>query len=215
MNENILVTFINGDLKDTSGAKVTITDQFSENILLDPYYCTEDDIISIFMQDKEKYWLMTKKIIFDSQVKVDFMFRKATFIKLDEQEIFHLKRDYVICSSTYQFAKQFNSDFLKSVSKTKMLGDLKVSVRMDKAINGANLIMGDAEKCLEELQETIKYLSDNGGSALISTWVKGANNGHSNIVGREWYPGEPMEPMIPIATRHYEHLKKFYKVGIW
>ena len=155
MNENILVTFINGDLKDTSGAKVTITDQFSENILLDPYYCTEDDIISIFMQDKEKYWLMTKKIIFDSQVKVDFMFRKATFSKLDEQEIFHLKRDYVICSSTYQFAKQFNSDFLKSVSKTKMLGDLKVSVRMDKAINGANLIMGDAEKCLEELQETL------------------------------------------------------------
>ena len=104
MNENIMVTLINGDLKDTSGAKVTITDQFSENILLDPYYCTEDDIISIFMQDKEKYWLMTKKIIFDSQVKVDFMFRKATFSKLDEQEIFHLKRVYVICSSTYQFA---------------------------------------------------------------------------------------------------------------
>ena len=148
MNEKITITFLSGDLKDTSGAKVNILDVFEEDIMLKPFYATEDDIISIFMQDKVKYWNMTRKIIFNASVKADFYLRnfKFDYGKVTDAQIFQLKRDYVICNSVYQFAKQFNADFLQAVNKTKMLGDLKVTVGMRKAGNGANIIMQDKEK---------------------------------------------------------------------
>ena len=66
MNEKITITFLSGDLKDTTGEKVNIMDAFEEDIMLKPFYATEDDIISVFMQDKEKYWDMTRKIIFNA-----------------------------------------------------------------------------------------------------------------------------------------------------
>jgi hypothetical protein len=66
MNEKITITFLSGDLKDTTGEKVNIMDVFEEDIMLKPFYATEDDIISVFMQDKEKYWDMTRKIIFNA-----------------------------------------------------------------------------------------------------------------------------------------------------
>ena len=66
MNEKITITYLRGDLKDTTGEKVNIMDVFEEDIMLKPFYATEDDIISVFMQDKEKYWDMTRKIIFNA-----------------------------------------------------------------------------------------------------------------------------------------------------
>ena len=160
MNEKITITFLSGDLKDTSGEKVNILDVFEEDIMLKPFYATEDDIISVFMQDKVKYWDMTRKIIFNASVKADFFLRNYKFdeARITQQQVFQLKRDYVICSSVYQFAKQFNADFLKSVNKTKMLGDLKVTVGMHKAGNGANIIMQDAQACVDELEQTFDLL---------------------------------------------------------
>ncbi len=79
MNEKITITFLSGDLKDTSGEKVNILDVFEEDIMLKPFYATEDDIISVFMQDKVKYWDMTRKIIFNASVKADFFLRNYKF----------------------------------------------------------------------------------------------------------------------------------------
>ena len=215
MNEKITITFLSGDLKDTTGEKVNIMDVFEEDIMLKPFYATEDDIISVFMQDKEKYWDMTRKIIFNAQVKADFFLRNFAFdySKVTEAQIFQLKRDYVICNQVYQFAKQFNADFLKSVNKTKMLGDLKVTVGMHKAGNGANIIMQDAQACVDELEQTFDLLRIGGGGTMLKGFNKNGANGGAFKPGRQWWPGEPQEPMVSIATRHYQHLGKFYKIG--
>ena len=184
--------------------------------MLKPFYATEDDIISVFMQDKVKYWDMTRKIIFNAQVKADFYLRnfKFDFTKVTEAQMFQLKRDYVICSQVYQFAKQFNADFLQAVNKTKMLGDLKVTVGMRKAGNGANIIMQDAQACIAELEQTFDVLKlGGGGSYLMKSFNKnGADLGQFQPA-RQWWPGEPSEPMVSIATRHYQHMGKFYKIG--
>ena len=42
MNEKITITFLSGDLKDTAGEKVNILDVFEEDILLKPFYATEE-----------------------------------------------------------------------------------------------------------------------------------------------------------------------------
>ena len=216
MNEKITITFLSGDLKDTTGEKVNIMDVFEEDIMLKPFYATEDDIISVFMQDKEKYWDMTRKIIFNAQVKADFFLRNFAFdySKVTEAQIFQLKRDYVICNQVYQFAKQFNADFLKSVNKTKLLGDLKVTVAMSRAGNGANIIMQDAQACIDELELSFDVLKTGGGGTfMIKPFNKNGADKGSFSPSRQWWPGEPQEPMVSIATRHYQHLGKFYKIG--
>lgn len=216
MNEKITITFLSGDLKDTAGEKVNILDVFEEDIMLKPFYATEDDIISIFMQDKVKYWNMTRKIIFNASVKADFFLRNFKFdqARVTDSQVFQLKRDYVICNSVYQFAKQFNADFLQAVNKTKMLGDLKVTVGMRKAGNGANIIMQDAKACIDELELTFDALKSEGaGTSMVRPFSKNGANAGRFQPGRLWYPGEPSEPMVSIATRHYQHLGKFYKIG--
>ena len=53
MNEKITITFLSGDLKDTTGEKVNIMDVFEEDIMLKPFYATEDDIISVLCRIKK------------------------------------------------------------------------------------------------------------------------------------------------------------------
>lgn len=212
MNEHITVAFLNGDLKDTAGEKIVFTETYAENVFLAPYYCTEDDVIGVFMQDRVKYWDMTRKLIFDASVKVDFMLRTYKFntALITSAELFMLKHDYVICKAVYEFSKRFNADMLKQVNKSKQLGDLKVSISMQKMPNAANIIMKDSELCLKELEEIFQELSGKG-SGLIASFNRSKD--HVFPVGRQWYPGEPSEPMVPIATRHWKHMGKFYKIG--
>mgnify|MGYP000405551411 FL=1 len=149
-------------------------------------------------------------------MKADFFLRNFAFdySKVTEAQIFQLKRDYVICNSVYQFAKQFNADFLQAVNKTKMLGDLKVTVGMRRAGNGANIIMQDAQACIDELELTFDVLKTGGGGTfMIKPFSKNGADGGSFQPSRQWWPGEPSEPMVSIATRHYQHLGKFYKIG--
>ena len=147
-NEHIRIDLYNLLLLDNTQANVSSVEC---DILLNPIYSTEQDVLGMIFLDGEgtQYYAQARSLIFSASIDIDNLLNLYSMtLNLTDKQIFIIKRDYVNCYATYQLANLINLDATKSKSKSKFLGDVKVSFNYEQ--NPAyldSLIMTPLSKC--------------------------------------------------------------------
>ena len=203
---------INDGLQDVYGNPIIIEGFVYHDILLDPLYCTVRDILSIVMDEpSEKYIEYCRELIFNSSIRADDVFNTLVLKQMalsDEQE-FRLKRQYVICLTSYQFYKDFYKDYMRAIKKSKFLGDVKVSLDVEKDPSFVMQIVADAKECFEAIANSV------GVGAGMETFVKGRSNSCNMTSSREWFPKlDGGYPNVPIAANKVTNFCTKYKIGV-
>ena len=209
MNINFALSF-NSGLRDTSGNEISLSGSLSEDILLTPFYATENDILLILMDEPSvAYHNRARELIFNNSVVVDDKLRLVADIESDR--LFRLKRQYVMCLSIYQFCKIFYKDYMKSIKKSKFLGDVKVTLDVERDPSFIMQMANDAKECYEEIEEILMI----AGGGAMSSFVKGRSNACNYTSNRQWYPKtHGNNPRVPIAASKVGSFCVKYKIGI-
>lgn len=157
------------------------------SLMLTPYYATEEDIVPTFPNIKEEDLTHLRRLLFNASISVDRLTDKIQFLKLlTDFQLFSLKRDYVICSVTNEFAKRMNADAVKAKSQSKSLGDFSVSVSQTSDTTVISKIFSDSKECLENLENLIRETEET--QILPSEFVKGRYNpNNKHTYGRLWW----------------------------
>lgn len=157
------------------------------SLMLSPFYATEEDIVPTFPNIKEEDLPHLRKLLFNASITVDRLTNKISTLKLlSDFQLFSLKRDYVICLTTNEFAKRSNVDAVKAKSQSKSLGDFSVSVSQTSDLTVISKIFSDSKDCIESIEALIQETED--AHVLPSEFVKGRynpNNKHN--YGRLWW----------------------------
>jgi hypothetical protein len=208
-NINITVSIKPGILLDTDGDPIVVTGECSYNILLNPYYAMEYDIARVFLEDYLSYTEDLRRIIFESSIYIsEFTLEDSN---MSPEQIFRLKRQYVICRSVYNFGRIFHRDYMTAVKKSKFLADFKVSLEVQNDPSMIKSILEDAKECYEEIESLMHIMSGNSG---FSTFVLGKNNPCNKTSSRQWWPSHgDGTPKIPLAARKAENFCHKYKIG--
>lgn len=211
MNIKLNLSFNNG-LLDTGGNPVSLVGTISEDMLLSPFYATENDVLSVIMDDPEDaHKQKVREIIFNSSIVADDKITNSVMAEWDipADQAFRIKRQYVICMSVYEFSKGFYRDYLRAIKKSKFLGDVKVSLDIEKDPSFIMQISNDAKDCFEEITDSLT-----GGTGM-SSFVKGRSNSCNIVSNRQWFPGLGRGmPRIPIAASKASAFCAKYKIGI-
>jgi hypothetical protein len=199
---------LNIPFKDATG-----TLKVETNTLLSPFYVSEKEVLSTFLETyNESQFNSMREIIFFNSMKADD-FIKDNLKDLPERELAMFKRNLVICLSTVAFGNKFNSDFLKSLSRSKSLADFSVSTT---AVNDPQFvvnIINDAKQCVEEARELIEAISL-GGEGLIKSFVKGELNANTIQTNRLWHHYNlPIKSTETYASQKKPFNGRFYKNG--
>lgn len=201
-----------GHLLDTDGQELAASGEASFNIFLNPFYCMEQDVANVFMDDFSTYVDKLRKMIFEGSIEVDTILTQSNIdsMGLTPEQAFMLKREYVICKSVYKFGRIFHRDYMSKVKKSKFLADVKVSLEVENDPSMIKSIISDAKDCYEEIEDMIGTM---GGTGMAS-FVKGGSNPCNNRSHRQWWPGNGSgEPRIPIAARKSATFCSKYKIG--
>lgn len=183
------------------------------NLLLYPYFCTEDDVLNPF-EDFNEDKNFIRKIIFDNSIRV---MNKTKLIEklgiVDEITLFSLRREYTICLSSHDVVKKLKADFVATLSRAKSLGDF--SVRTTKKTDTIVLerILRDSRACILEYEDLIQEIESS--RVVPRTFIKGISNpGSIESSGRLWWLSE-MHPNIKdaYASSKYIYNNKKYKAG--
>lgn len=209
MNENIKIEFIN-ITADDEPVNLAIV---AANVLLDPFYATEEDISSPFLLETSAYIESIRRIIFNGSISIDNLIEMLHLnMNLTDKQLFILKRDYVICYGIYELGKQINLDYLKSQNKSKFLGDVKVSLEVQNDPQFLTMTLKDAKDCLDAITGLLEDMS--GSESMINTFVKGECNPNNKVSWREWWTAYPLRTVPMAATKEREYPnKKVSKVG--
>lgn len=158
----------------------------SADILLSPFYASEKELLGTFLETYNKaQFESAREIIFYNSITADDMI-KDNLKDLSEKELALFRRNLVLCLSTIAFGNKFNSDFLKSLSRSKSLGDFSVSTSATNDPQFVVNIISNAKKCVEEAKEAIESFSLNG-EGLIKSFVKGDLNANAKQSDRLWH----------------------------
>lgn len=191
----------------------TITLTVSSQLLLSPLYALEEDVISPFSNIEDSKFPWIRKLLFNASITV---YRLTKFLEkisiISQEDLFLLRRDFVICIVTNEIAKQMNKDFAASSSRSKSLGDFSVSV----ANKGDNTILlqiiRDSSNCIEEMKHTINGLEQT--SVLPKSFIKGRYNPKTSKSNRLWWHSELGTNLIDgYASKKYYLNDKGYKAG--
>lgn len=144
-----------------TGAADTIIDT---DVLLSPFYANPEDVLSAFFEEGSEEWVNNfEKIInliflgsktFDRIVKSNsIVFPEPSTIKTSTAE------QYAICYATYWAGIKLFKSNMKSVSKTKNLGDFNISYRGDSNTLPVDSIILDAKSCMDSISRYLDELS--------------------------------------------------------
>lgn len=209
-NIQFSVTINPGVLQDTSSGAVDPTGEAIFNILLNPFYAMEQDILVVFIDEHASYLETVRAIIFDSSIYIDDILTLTIqkSLGLTDEQAFRVKRHYVICKSVFMFGKIFFRDYLKSVKKSKFLADIKVSLEIEKEPALIQQLSKDAKDCVDEIENML------GASTGFQTFVKGEWNPCNKESHRQWYPGMGNGyPRVSIGASKAETFCRKYKIG--
>jgi len=205
-------TSFNDGLQDILGNPIQIVGTVYYDILLDPFYCTERDILLIVMEEpSDKYIEWVRELIFNASIRADDVFNTEILkaLGLTPEQEFRLKRQYVICLASYQFYKDFYKDYMRSIKKSKFLGDVKVSLDVEKDPTFIMQISDDAKECYESIADIV------GVGAGMNSFVKGRSNCCNYTSSRQWYPKlDGGHPNVPIAANKAVTFCNKYKIGV-
>lgn len=178
------------------------------NILLSPFYITERELLNTYLVTYPKEYLeIAREIIFNNSIRADEIIGNS-LNSLDTKELLIFKKNLTLCLSIVSFGNRFNTDYIKSLSRSKTLAEFSVSTTKTNDPMFVINIINDAKDCIEE----ISSLVNSGG--LITSFVKGEANLNSKIVNRLWYHSE----LSPQSDKTYASIKRrnngrYYKDG--
>jgi len=134
------------------------------DIGLTPFYANPEEILLIYSDEGSEDWIKNFEkivnIVFNGSKDFDRFLRINRFEVSDPSVRAAMAEKYVLCYATYWSGIKIFKDSIKSVSKTKNLGDFQVSYRGDQNTTPVDSIIKDARDCLVDLKAEIKkYIS--------------------------------------------------------
>ena len=173
ININIKIPLKNGE----SSLKI------EENILLTPLYITENELLSVYLTKyTNEQFKAAREVAFYSSLKADEIIGN----KIDtftSKEKFSFKRQLTLCLATIMFGNKFNTDYIKSLSRSKSLAEFSVSTSSTNDPQFVLNIIKEAQQCVADLKSALNM----SGDVLIRTFVKGANNEMNMTSNRLWH----------------------------
>lgn len=200
-------------LTDPDGNPVVVGNTGVFDMFLSPFYAMEQDVMGVFGDEMDRYFDQIRSMIFENSIKADLLLNAGAIANsgMSAQEVFLLKRQYVICKTVYSFGKIFHRDYMRSVKKSKFLADVKVSLEIERDPGMLARLFNDARECWEE----IEALFDLAGGHGFMTFVKGRSNACNRTSSREWWPTDGRGgPRVPIAASKASNFCRKYKIGV-
>lgn len=196
--------------KDKSKEPLTIV----SNTLLKPFYVTEEEILSVYLQEyKNDFVQKAREIIFYASVQSDEYFKIHLKAKLND-ELYSLKRQLAYCLAIKAFGNKYNTDFVKSMSRTKTLADFTVSTTIGNDITFLSNIVSDADACIEDIKGIVAEL--NSSNCLINTFIIGGDS--LTALAKDpsrlwWHRGLPYSSVETHASLKTNFNGRYYKNG--
>ena len=185
----------------------------SSHLMLNPLYALESDVITPFsnLEDKDFPWI--RKLLFNASLTVYRLTKPLEGLSvISTEDLFLLRRDFVICIVTNEMAKQINKDLASSISRSKSLGDFSVSTskKGDSAI--LLQLVRDSSDCISEMKDIIEDLISS--SIVPRSFVKGRYNPKTINSNRLWWHSELPEKLVDgYGSKKYYRDGNTYKAG--
>ena len=182
----------------------------SENLLLDPLYITENELLSVYLtKHTEEQFKAAREIAFYSSLKAN----EIVGNKIDtftNKEKFSLMRQLTLCLATIAFGNKFNTDYIKSLSRSKSLAEFSVSTSSTNDPQFVLNIIKEAQQCVHDIKSALSMSRD----VLIRTFVKGANNLTNYDSNRLWHHFNlPNKSKETYASEKKLYNGRYYKNG--
>lgn len=207
---NINISLDIPGIKDIDGDTVNVS--ISENISLNPFYASIHDIELYFGEDvkfTDSFIDKLGEIIFNKSIYIDSFLRNKTLC-LSDEDIYIIKRDYVICASVYEASKHIYINTAKSTSVKKQLGDFLVERSVTNDLSKINSIGDDAKSCMDDIIDELKSLTN----IIAESFVKGSIFGKNRRSDRLWHHPDYLS-IVPIGVdKLLESDGRFYKTGV-
>lgn len=154
------------------------------NTCLTPFFVTERELLNVYLQEwSPRFEVSARELIFYASIRAEETLKlKLKFIP--EDELFSLKRQLTLCIATIAFGNKFNSDFIKSMSRSKTLADFTVSTTVSNDTGFLMNIIKDAQACVSDIESIIQEL--NSGDSTARLFVKGKLNFGNYDTSRLW-----------------------------
>ena len=204
MNINLKLSI---PFKDTNETLTLVADT-----LLEPFYITEREVLSVFLEEySDRFVKGAREIIFYSSIKADEIL-ELKLQHFDIEELKTIRRQLTLCLAIIGFGNKFNSDFIKSMSRSKTLADFTVSTTVANDSGFLNNIIKDAQTCVNDLTSLIQEI--NSGDSVARLFVKGQLNIVNYDSNRLW----SHRNLPSFSTETHASLKKpfngrYYKNG--
>lgn len=182
----------------------------SENLLLEPLYITERELLSRYLTTyTEEQFDSAREIIFYNSLKADDLVGKK-LDNLSDKEKFAFKRKLTLCLSVMDFGNKFNTDYIKSLSRSKSLAEFSVSTASTNDPQFVINIIKEAKECVDNIEDILLR----SGEGLIRTFVKGALNCNNRDSDRLWHHYNlDVKSTIPYASQKKMFNGRYYKNG--
>lgn len=204
MNINLKLSI---PFKDTDETLTVVVDT-----LLEPFYITEREVLSVFLEEySDRFVKGVREIIFYSSIKANEIL-ELKLQHFDIEELKTIRRQLTLCLAIIGFGNKFNSDFIKSMSRSKTLADFTVSTTVANDSGFLNNIIKDAQTCVNDLTSLIQEI--NSGDSVARLFVKGQSNTLNYDSSRLW----AHRSLTSFSTETHASLKKpfngrYYKNG--
>lgn len=176
MNINLKLSI---PFKDTDETLTIVADT-----LLEPFYITEREVLSVFLEEySDRFVKGAREVIFYSSIKANEIL-ELKLQHFDIEELKTIRRQLTLCLAIIGFGNKFNSDFIKSMSRSKTLADFTVSTTVANDSGFLNNIIKDAQICVNDLTSLIQEI--NSGDSVARLFVKGQLNTVNYDSNRMW-----------------------------
>ena len=129
------------------------------DVMITPIYVDPEEVLLLFSDEGSAEWVENFErilnLIFNGSRSFDRLLSQLRIDFEDTAQRSALAYKYVLCYSTYWAGIKIYKDKLKSVSKTKNLGDFQVSYRGDQNTGPIDSMIKDAKDCLDSLAELL------------------------------------------------------------
>lgn len=183
----------------------------NSNLLLNPFYVTENEVLSTYFDNHSKVQEeQVREMIFKNSLQADLIVGKK-MNNFPSAEVFALKRQLTLCLTIASFGYKFNQDYLTSLSRTKVLAEFTVTTNSN---NNPQFVMGtikSAEQCVQDIKDTLSLFS----GSFVNSFVKGSLNGlNNNFTDRLWHHFNlPVKSTETYAADKKPFNGRYYKNG--
>lgn len=180
--------------------------------MLAPFYITERELLTIFLTDySPRLFESAREIIFYSSIKADDLIH-LNLKMITDYEMLTIKRQLTLCLATMMFGNKHNSDFIKSMSRSKTLADFTVSTTVSNDSGFIGNILKDAQACVKDLLVIIDEMNTSG--SFVDIFVKGDLNLYGFDSSRLWHHRNlPATSNETHASLKKEFNGKYYRNG--